>query len=242
MSAARPVPFSYGGGELELFRRAENWKRYFAAQLARFLVGDVVEVGAGVGGTTHALCGPGARSWTALEPDREAAGRIQALLGERPLAVPWRVAVGTIRDLPEQPAYDAAVYVDVLEHIEDDRGELASCARRLRPGGALCVLSPAHAWLFSPFDAAIGHHRRYSRASLGSLTPEASSLVRLRYLDSAGLLVSLGNRLLLRQSLPSERQILFWDRVLVRLSRGLDPLAGYRWGKSVLGVWRIAGR
>ena len=240
MSDSPPRRFAYGGGELELFRRAENWKRYFAAQLARFLVGDVLEVGAGLGGTTHALCGRGARSWTALEPDAEAAHEIETLLSRRPLAVPWRVAVGGIEDLPDGPAYDAAVYVDVLEHIEDDRGELARCARRLRPGGSLCVVSPAHAWLFSPFDAAIGHHRRYSRASLGRLTPSASSLVRLRYLDSAGLLVSLGNRLLLRQSLPTERQILFWDRVLVRLSRGLDPLTGYRWGKSVLGVWRIA--
>jgi SAM-dependent methyltransferase len=232
--------YAYAGGELELFRHAENWKRYFAAQLAPFLVGDVIEVGAGMGGTSHALCGAGARSWTALEPDAEAAHKIEALLGTRPLAVPWRVTVGRIDDLPDAPSYDAAVYVDVLEHIADDRGELARCARRLRPGGALCVVSPAHAWLFSPFDAALGHHRRYSRTSLGRLTPPASSLVRLRYLDCAGLLASLGNRLLLRQSLPTERQILLWDRVLVRLSRGLDPLTGYRLGKSVLGVWRIA--
>jgi SAM-dependent methyltransferase len=240
LSAAARAESCYGGGELELFRKAENWKRYFAAQLAQFLVGDVIEVGAGVGGTTHALCGHGVRSWTALEPDREAARKIETLLAERPLAASSRVVVGGIEDLPADAVYDAAVYVDVLEHIEDDCGELTRCARRLRPGGALCVVSPAHAWLFSPFDAAIGHHRRYSRAALRRLTPEGSSLVRLRYLDSAGLLASLGNRLLLRQSLPTERQILCWDRVFVRLSRQLDPLLGYRLGKSVLGVWKIA--
>jgi SAM-dependent methyltransferase len=240
LSDSPPEGCAYVGGELELFRHAEHWKRYFAAQLAQFLVGDVVEVGAGLGGTTHALCGGAARSWTALEPDAQAARRVEASLADRPLAVPWRVVVGTIEALPEAPAYDAAVYVDVLEHIADDRGELARCARRLRPGGSLCVVSPAHAWLFSPFDAAIGHHRRYSRAALRRLTPPASALVRLRYLDCVGLLMSLGNRFLLRQSMPTERQILFWDRVLVRLSRRLDPLCGYRWGKSVLGVWQIA--
>ena len=37
-------------------------------------------------------------------------------------------------------------------------------------------------------------------------------------------------------------QILFWDRVLVRLSRALDPLLGYRVGKSILGVWRKSDR
>ncbi len=242
MSAASRAEFSYGGGELELFRRAENWKRYFAAQLEGFLVGDVIEVGAGVGGTTHALCNSRVRSWTALEPDRQAARQIEALLAERPLAAPSRIVVGGVTALPADAVFDAAVYADVLEHIEDDREELLRCACRLRPGGALCVLSPAHAWLFSPFDAAIGHHRRYSRASLARLTPAGASLVLLRYLDSAGLFASLGNRLLLRQSLPTERQILFWDRRLVPLSRGLDPLTGYRLGKSVLAVWRMAAR
>ena len=38
--------------------------------------------------------------------------------------------------------------------------------------------------------------------------------------------------------MPTAGQIRFWDSVLVRLSRVLDPLLGYRVGKSVLVVWR----
>jgi hypothetical protein len=30
---------------------------------------------------------------------------------------------------------------------------------------------------------------------------------------------------------------MFWDRLLVPCSRALDPLLGYRVGKSVLGIW-----
>jgi len=63
----------------------------------------------------------------------------------------------------------------------------------------------------------------------------------MRYLDSAGLLASLGNRLLLRQAMPSAAQLRIWDSCLVPVSRGLDRLLGYRLGKSILGVWQHAG-
>ena len=58
------------------------------------------------------------------------------------------------------------------------------------------------------------------------------------YLDAVGLLASLCNRLLLRQQMPTSRQIQVWDRFLVPLSRWVDPLLGYRLGKSIVGVWR----
>ena len=62
--------------------------------------------------------------------------------------------------------------------------------------------------------------------------------MKLIYLDSVGLLASAGNRLLLRQSMPTERQILAWDRLMIPVSRVIDPVFGHRLGKSVLGVWR----
>ena len=56
-------------------------------------------------------------------------------------------------------------------------------------------------------------------------------------LDSLGLLASLGNRMLLRASLPSRAQIRFWDGLLVPVSRLLDPLSLGRLGKSIVAVW-----
>jgi hypothetical protein len=60
----------------------------------------------------------------------------------------------------------------------------------------------------------------------------------MSYLDSAGLLASFANKLVLKRSMPTKGQIAFWDGVLVRVSRVIDPLVRYRVGKSVLGVWR----
>lgn len=227
----------YVGQELELFARAVNWKNYWRANVQTFLRGDVLEVGAGIGTNTPLLMSAGLKSWTCLEPDPKLAAQLRTHLNAVATPVSWSVQVGTMADLPPEQRFDTVLYIDVLEHIEHDRAEVAGAVNRLRVGGALIVLSPAHQFLFSPFDEAVGHFRRYTRRSLAALTPQGATLRRLRYLDAVGLLASGANAALLRQSTPDARQILFWDRLLVPCSRALDPLLGYRVGKSVLGIW-----
>ena len=109
---------------------------------------------------------------------------------------------------------------------------------RLRPGGHVVVLSPAHQWLFTPFDEAIGHHRRYTKATLRRHWPPRAS-------NGPAVLPRLGRhaRLAGQSALPPRRDAQprrspsgtgSW----CRLSRVVDPLLGYSAGKSVLGVWR----
>jgi SAM-dependent methyltransferase len=231
---------AYAGGELELFRKARNWKRYLTDRLQTYIGGDVAEVGAGLGAMTAVLCRTDVTHWLCLEPDAEMAARMSRATQDGELPPVCRVFNGTLADIAETPTFDTILYVDVLEHIEDDRAELERAARRLKSGGRLVVLSPAHAWLFSPFDRAIGHFRRYSLADVGRLAPPGVALVATQYLDSVGLLALLANRLWLRSSTPTMGQILIWDRMMVPLSRLFDRLAFGRLGKSVLFVWRKA--
>jgi SAM-dependent methyltransferase len=221
----------YPGSELELFARASNWKKYFAQHLRPHLIGDVLEVGAGLGGTTPFLNDGRQRRWVCLEPDRTLAQQAANDPG-----VEWRY--GTLDDVPEGERFDCILYLDVLEHIEDDRREVERASQHLSHGGALIVLAPAHQYLYSPFDRKIGHFRRYNLQMLRQLTPPTVRMEKLIYLDAAGLLASGANRLLLRSSDPTPTQILFWDRVLVSISRRLDPLLRYAIGKSALAVWR----
>ena len=230
--------YRYEGDELTLFRAAHRWKAYLRDELRREVRGSVLEVGAGLGGTTRALRDASDPSWTCLEPDGSLCDALRAEVGALPSPEAITVVHGALSSLDTQARYDTVLYVDVLEHIADDRGELARAAAHLAPGGALVVLSPAHPWLFTPFDAAVGHHRRYTRAALRALTPAGTTMTRGDYLDAVGLLASLGNRVLLRKSMPTERQIALWDGVMVPLSRRLDPVLGRRVGKSVLAVWR----
>ena len=230
--------YSYVGQELDLFARATTWKRYFRARVTPYLGDEILEVGAGHGGTTRLLCRGREKRWVCLEPDAELHHRLAETVRDGRLPPCCTAVRGTLRDVASSPAFDTLLYIDVLEHIENDREELALARERLRAGGHLVVLAPAHPWLYTPFDEAIGHHRRYTKRTLRAIAPDGLRLARLRYLDSVGLMASAGNRLLLRRSMPTARQIALWDRVFVRLSRLIDPLLFYTVGKSVLAVWK----
>ena len=230
--------FEYIGDELTLFQHAVNWKKYYAGVLAPYIKGDVLEVGGGIGATARTLFNPTVKSWTSVEPDPELIAAMRDSFAKDPLPLESNIITGTIDDAPAGEKYDAAIYIDVLEHIEDDRAETERARDRLRPGGHLVILCPAHQWLFTPFDAAIGHFRRYSRKTMGDVAPkDGLKLKRLIYLDSAGMLASLGNRLFLKASMPNINQIKLWDGKLVPVSRWLDRLLLHRVGKSVVGVW-----
>ncbi len=236
MRAVADPEFRYVGSELELFKKARNWKAYWRARIAEFVRGEVLEVGAGIGANTLTLSSLAYERWTCLEPDAVLAARIELPPGGRRIkrwSEPSAICTA-------EATFDAILYIDVLEHIEDDRGEMARAAARLKPGGTLIVMSPAHPVLFTPFDAAIGHFRRYTRASLRQTAPSTLRVEKLVYLDAAGMLASAGNRVLLRSAMPTERQILTWDRLLVPISRLIDPLFAGRVGQNVLGIWRKA--
>lgn len=236
--AVGPPDYSYVGGELSLFKDAHNWKRYFAGKLRPYIRGDVLEVGAGIGGTTRLLCDGSERSWTCLEPDGKLVAILEAEKAASPLPLEPKVVVGDLGSLPEEGSFDTILYIDVLEHIEDDHGELERAAARLSEGGHLIVLSPAYSFLFSKFDEAVGHFRRYTGKTLAAAYPKALSKERLFYLDSVGMLTSLVNRLFLKQGEPTPDQIRLWDRVLVQTSKFVDPLVFRSFGRSVIGIYR----
>jgi SAM-dependent methyltransferase len=236
------MPYVYVGTELDLFATAERWKSYFRHQVRTFLGRQVLEVGAGHGGTTRVLCDDRPERWVCLEPDSSLGDRLMAAISAGELPDCCEARIGTLSDLDEGDCFDTILYMDVLEHIADDRAELARAAERLQEGGCLIVLAPAHQWLFTPFDEGIGHYRRYTKHTLKAAAPDGLVLARLAYLDSIGMLASLGNKLVLQSSMPSPGQIAVWDRLMVPLSRLADPILGYSLGKSVLAVWRKPGR
>jgi ubiquinone/menaquinone biosynthesis C-methylase UbiE len=232
---------TYIGNELALFEKARNWKRYYASFLKPYLQGRVLEVGAGLGGTTTTLCDGSQRDWVCLEPDPALAVHISEKISNGNLPACCRVQVGFLADLPADEKFDVAIYIDVLEHIEHDGAQLEETTRYLKPGGYVVVLSPAYQWLFSPFDTAIGHYRRYTRKTLLAAAPNTLRLVRAFHLDSLGLCTSAVNKVFLKQSQPTPDQIALWDTVIVPCSKITDFLIGYNAGRSVIAVWQFAG-
>jgi SAM-dependent methyltransferase len=226
---------SYGGTELPLFALARNWKAYVGGLLAPYIGGDVLEVGAGIGASTLHLRPRTMGRWLSLEPDPDLCRALRESvrsMGTPPVEVLNKVVGG----LGPDELFDTILYLDVLEHIPDDHGEMAIAAQHLRPRGHLVVLSPAHQFLFSPFDEAVGHLRRYNRATLLAALPPSLRPVQCMYIDSVGLCASLANRLILGSHAPTRTQLDFWDGAMVPLSRHIDHFLGHQAGKSIVVV------
>ena len=115
---------------------------------------------------------------------------------------------------------------------------MAKASELLLNGGHLIVLAPACNFLFSPFDKAIGHYRRYSAQTLKPVMPGELKLLKLQYLDSGGFFASMANKLLLKQTYPTEKQIQTWDKFMIPVSKWTDKIFFHSFGKSILGIWR----
>lgn len=226
--------YTYIGSELELFSLSKNWKNYYHKIVFPYLGEEVLEVGAGIGSTTKILCSQSHQRWVCLEPDQL---MIDILKSETNLPQICEIKHGSLSDTLFEDFFDSIIYIDVLEHIEDDLTEIKRAMANLKLGGFLIVLAPAYQWLFSPFDKSVGHYRRYNHLMIKKLTLPELKLVNLKYLDSVGLIASASNHFL-KQGMPTLRQVKIWDTWIIPVSKILDPILKYRFGKSILAVWQ----
>lgn len=229
--------FKYQGQELELFKKAVNWKKYFSAIILPYIKGRVLECGAGIGSTTILLNNDSSYDWTLLEPDKEMADLLKKKIETKELPGNYIVKQATISDLETTSKFDTIIYIDVLEHIEKDKAEIEIATTLLSKNGKLIILSPAFPSLYSKFDKAIGHFRRYTKKEFTSLIPGSLKPIYLRYLDSLGFFLSFSNKALLKQEYPTAKQIKTWDRYIIPVSKIADKVFNYSFGKSILGIW-----
>lgn len=125
------------------------------------------------------------------------------------------------------PRTTIVTMLDVLEHIEDDRGVLSGISARMAPGSRLLLTVPALQWAFTSWDTSLGHHRRYSRRQVHELAEAAG----LDVMSSAYLFPELLPLVVLRKLQRGEREAAdfphlprFVDRSAELFSRGSAAL------------------
>jgi 2-polyprenyl-3-methyl-5-hydroxy-6-metoxy-1,4-benzoquinol methylase len=121
----------------------------------------ILEVGCGSGNVLRVL--------KVVAADR---GSVEGLEVSAPAAAAARtrtglsVTNGYLADLDAPAPYDVIAAFDVLEHIKDEHAVLAEMRARLKDGGRVILTVPAHPTLWSAFDVASEHMRRYTLAGL----------------------------------------------------------------------------
>lgn len=233
---------TYKGAELELFSFAKNWKSYWFKEIKPLVGKSVLEVGAGIGETAKLFANQKIDRWIAIEPDIRLVKIIKENINISKYPTNYEIRPIKADQLFYYEKFDTILYIDVLEHIEDDRTELNNLLKHLNPDGRIIVLSPAYNFLYTNFDRSIGHYRRYNKKMLISIKPAKLQLEKLYYLDSVGMFASLGNKLFLKSAYPTIKQIQFWDKFLVQLSKLIDKIIFNKFGKSIIGVYKFEDR
>tara|TARA_B100001057_G_scaffold494000_1_gene589642 strand:+ start:2197 stop:2913 length:717 start_codon:yes stop_codon:yes gene_type:complete len=229
--------FNYTGDELQIFERAINWKNYYLS-LCKDLFDKnktVLEIGAGIGGISTVFQNKVRyKNWTMIEPDEKNYKNLLKRTNKLNKKNKHFYHNLTIEDfLKISNKFDLIILADVLEHLKNDKEILQQIFNILKPNGSIIIFVPAHQILYSQFDKKIGHYRRYSKLQLMEIIPKGIKSYKLKYIDSIGFFASLANKLILKSEDPSLRQIIFWDRFLVKLSRLFDRLLFYKFGKNI---------
>ncbi len=95
------------------------------------------------------------------------------------------VVIGNAISLPYSPnTFDTVLFLDVLEHIKDEKKALLEARRVLKPTGTILITSPALPFLWSDHDKNQGHFRRYTKKDLLKLSDETKlKVLRIGYFN-----------------------------------------------------------
>jgi SAM-dependent methyltransferase len=221
---------------LEDIGEGERYTRWVLSFFRPWLRGTVCEVGAGAGAfSEHLILNEQIRRLVILEPDRRLFGVLQERLEQT-----QKVSVlnQTLREysVSQSELFDVFVYINVLEHIDDDEAELRRIYSMLSTGGMALIFVPALQGLYSRYDKEIGHCRRYSKVELRNTIRRAGfEIEEIRFFDFAGMFIWFVVCTVFRLR-PRSKTVGLYDRILVPFSRWLET----RWvpmiGKNLLVV------
>jgi SAM-dependent methyltransferase len=233
-----PEKLGYVGKDLEAMSFAVNYHRWILSMFEPYLGSRIVEVGAGTGSFSELLLEHRLESLSLVEPSD-----MYQQLRQRMDEVNPSVRVQTHNDIfarvaphigsSERP--DSIIYVNVLEHIEDDVAELRVINETLERGGRLFIFVPALSWLHGSFDRQINHFRRYSKRELETKCVGAGfKVITSRYFDLLGVLPWWVKYRLLQSEKMEPGAVRFYDQRIVPLARTFESRLKPPLGKNVL--------
>ena len=229
------APAHYPGKELEAMASAANYRRWVVDLFAPYLGKDVAEVGAGIGSVSRLLLELPIERLAAFEPSANMFPQLAEAIRGDARARAFHAAYDASQ---AGRGYDSVLFVNVLEHVEHEREQLAAAHAALRPGGHLLVFVPALGWLYSDFDREVGHFRRYSRDALERVVAHAGfELVDSRWFDVAGIVPWYVHFTVLGRSM-GRRSVALYDRLVVPVMRAVEKLAPPAIGKNIALVAR----
>lgn len=228
----------YVGKDLEAMSFAVNYHKWILDEFRPFLGEKFVEVGAGTGSFSELLLDEKPKTLAMVEPSEMFAHLKQNVSQiKTDAAVNFHQAIfaEARAEIAAGEKPDSVIYVNVLEHIEDDSAELSMIYETLESGGRCFIFVPALMSLYGEFDRRIGHFRRYTKTELEEKCRAAGfKIVKSKYFDLAGIIPWYVKYKLLKSSSLESSAVTLYDKLAVPLTKMFEDLLTPSVGKNVL--------
>lgn len=179
-----------GTSTLESMSQAGFYNKWILNKFKKYLKGEILEVGCGIGNFTKTLSQYG--KVTAIDIDdyliKTANENVQSAI---------QTGYGDIEKgkyFFKDKQFDTIVCINVLEHIKDDTTSLRNIQKLLKKNGNLILLVPIYDFLYSEIDKAVHHYRRYNPKTLIKKIEETGFTIilsrKLNFLGAIGWLIS----------------------------------------------------
>lgn len=230
----------YPGKDLEAMDFAVNYHQWIFDLLQPFLGKHLVEVGAGTGSFSEFLLRMNPESLSLIEPSEMFNSlRKNSKLTRTTADISYfqNIFTEVSNEIKDKQQPDTIIYINVLEHIENDRKEIETVYQTLEKTGRICIFVPAMPLLYSEFDRHIGHFRRYRKNELLEKCQKAGFKILLaRSFDFPGILPWLVKYRILKSKKMESGAVKFYDDFAVPLIRRLEAILPPPIGKNLLVV------
>lgn len=228
----------YVGKDLEAMSFAVNYHRWILDEFRPFLGKKIVEVGAGTGSFSELLLEEKPEEISIIEPSEmfdyleqnvskiESNAKINLY---RDIFADVRGKIGNV----SKP--DSILYVNVLEHIENDEAELEMIYETLEKGGRCFIFVPALMSLYGEFDRKIGHFRRYTKKEIeDKCSAVGFKILKSKYFDVTGIFPWWIKYKLLKSDSLESGAVTLYDKIAVPFIRKIETVLPAPIGKNVL--------
>ncbi len=220
----------YDGFELEHFDSASNFRQYQISLIKEYIVGSLLEVGAGKGGLAVKYINL-TDDITLIEPDKKLFNFLKKKFKRKKLSI-QNTSIKKIKK-----KFDVIIYFDVLEHIKKDLTEVKIASKKINKNGYLIFSVPAFQLFYSNFDKSVGHFKRYNKNDFLEFSKKNNlKIKKLVYYDSIGFLFLILNKIFSLKQTNLKSKVFLWN-LLIPISKILDIITFNTFGKSLLCVF-----
>ena len=230
----------YEGNELEATASMNNYYEWIYQIFEMYLGQDIIEVGAGIGTFSHFLTRKNPIHLSLIEPSTKMFDILQTKVkrkafGHQSISIYQDIFKDIAEQLKAISLPDSIIYINVMEHIEDDEKELELIFQTLKDEGRLFIFVPAIPFLFSKMDEKLGHFRRYTKGELERKCNNAGFKILVsHYFDLSGILPWFIKYRMMRSTNMEKTAMKLYDSLVIPIIRPLETFCPPIIGKNIV--------